>query len=348
MRPCARRERAGCASESRIMSLMKTLICVEPGRLEIVERPRPAAKPGHIRVKIGHIGICGTDYHIYGGHQPFLNYPRVMGHELSGRALDASADGRIAVGDLLVVNPYLTCGQCHACSIGKPNCCAQIAVLGVHTDGGMCEEISVPEGNLYPAEGLDEKAAAMVEFLAIGAHGVRRANIRPGSNALIVGAGPIGIGAALFAAIAGAEVTLRDTSASRLALAAKILPAARCELVCEAAPGAYETVFDATGNIHAMNAGLEWLDHGGAYVLLSVVKGDLVFADPEFHKRETTLIASRNALKVDFEHVIAQIRAGRVPVAALASHETSLDDALRDLPLWAEDRGTLVKAIIRV
>lgn len=330
------------------MTAMKALLCVEPGRIEITERPRPEGKPGHVRVRIGHIGICGTDYHIYGGHQPFLAYPRVMGHELSGRAMEASADGRIAEGDLVVVNPYLTCGTCRACTNGKPNCCENIAVLGVHTDGGMCEEIVVPEGNLYPAEGLSEKAAAMVEFLAIGAHGVARARIRPGSTALVVGAGPIGLGAALFAAIDGAKVTLRDTSADRLALAAKVIPDATFELVGQEAPGAYDTVFDATGNIHAMNAGLNWVVHGGAYVLLSVVKGDLSFADPEFHKRETTLFASRNALRSDFEHVIACIKAGKVPVEALATHETTFEDAVTDLPLWAQDRGTLVKAIIRV
>jgi threonine dehydrogenase-like Zn-dependent dehydrogenase len=156
------------------------------------------------------------------------------------------------------------------------------------------------------------------------------------------------IGAALFAAIEGAEVTLRDTSASRLELARKVLPEARFELVSEAAPEVYDTVFDATGNIHAMNAGLQYLGHGGAYVLLSVVKGDLNFADPEFHKRETTLFASRNALKADFDHVMAQMRNGRVPVDALATHETSFEDAVANLPLWAEDRGTLIKAIIRV
>lgn len=330
------------------MTQMKALLCIEPGTLELTTRPRPEGKAGHIRVRVGHVGICGTDYHIYGGHQPFLAYPRVMGHELSGRAMEASSDGRIADGDLVVVNPYLTCATCRACIAGKPNCCENIAVLGVHTDGGMCEEIVVPEGNLYSAEGLSEKAAAMVEFLAIGAHGVARARIRKGTSALIVGAGPIGLGAALFAAIDGAEVTLRDSSPDRLALAKTVLPDARFELLGEETPAAYDTVFDATGNIHAMNGGLAWVAHGGAYVLLSVVKGDLVFADPEFHKRETTLFASRNALKSDFEHVIACIRDGRVPVDALATHETTFEDAVTNLPLWAADRGTLIKAIIRV
>lgn len=330
------------------MNMMKALVCAEPGRLETAMRPRPQSRPGCLRVRIGHIGICGTDYHIYGGQQPFLSYPRVMGHELSGRATESSSDGRIAAGDLVVINPYMTCGTCHACRIGKPNCCENIAVLGVHADGGMCEEIVVPEGNVYPADGLGEKAAAMVEFLAIGAHGVRRSGLGAGASALVVGAGPIGLGAALFAAIEGAEVTLRDTSASRLELAGKVLPAARLELVGDEAPGAHDVVFDATGNIKAMNAGLQWVAHGGAYVLLSVVKGELNFADPEFHKRETTLLASRNALRADFEHVMANMRNGRVPVDVLATHETTLDEAVTDLPLWAADRGTLIKALIRV
>ena len=330
------------------MTEMNALICHSAGHLALGTKARPTPSDGYVRVKIGHIGICGTDYHIYGGQQPFLAYPRVMGHELSGHAMDASSDGRIAVGNLVVINPYLSCGACHACTLGKPNCCENIAVLGVHTDGGMCEEIAVPEGNLYVAGDLSEKAAAMVEFLAIGAHGVRRAKLRKGSDVLVVGAGPIGIGAALFAMIDGANITLRDSAQERLDLAKTVLPDATVELLGNETQRSYETVFDATGNIGAMNAGLNWLAHGGTYVLLSVVKDDLRFADPEFHKRETTLVASRNALVDDFEHVMAQMRAGTVPVDALATHETTLADAESDLPQWATDRNSLIKAIIRV
>ena len=209
------------------MRTMKALVCVEPGRFERAERPRPEDRPGHIRVRIGHIGICGTDYHIYGGQQPFLSYPRVMGHELSGEACSSSADGRIAAGDLVVVNPYLTCGTCHACTIGKPNCCERIAVLGVHTDGGMCEEIVVPEGNLYPAHGLTPQAAAMVEFLAIGAHAVRRAAVDQRDHVLVVGAGPIGLSVAIFARQAGARVVVLERDEERAKAAQAISGAAR-------------------------------------------------------------------------------------------------------------------------
>ena len=327
---------------------MRSLVCAEPGRLKLVRQPRPEDRPGHIRLKVEAIGICGTDYHIYKGQQPFLSYPRTMGHELAARAMQDSTDGRIRRGDLVVVNPYITCGECHACTIGKPNCCENIGVLGVHRDGGMCEEIVIPEGNAYAATELTPEAAAMVEFLAIGAHGVRRSGLAEGSTALIVGAGPIGLGAALFAQVAGASVTVRDTSPERLALARAILPQAVCETVAEAGDAAFDTVFDATGNIGAMNAGLSLVAHGGTYVLLSVVKGDLVFADPEFHKRETTLLASRNALQADFEHVMDCMARGLVPIDAFGTHRTTLEEAVTDLPKWSEDRGTVVKALIHV
>jgi threonine dehydrogenase-like Zn-dependent dehydrogenase len=112
---------------------IRALVCDEPGRLTATTRPRPEDKPGHLRLRIEAVGICGTDYHIYDGTQPYLAYPRVMGHELSARAMADSADGRVKRGDLVVVNPYLTCGTCHACTIGKPNCCENIAPRAIST-----------------------------------------------------------------------------------------------------------------------------------------------------------------------------------------------------------------------
>lgn len=334
------------------MTDMKTIVCVEPGQLSTGNAPFPEPSPGNIRVAIRCIGICGTDYHIMEGLHPFLQYPRVMGHELSGIAMDDSSDRRISKGDLVVVNPYVTCGKCHACQIGKPNCCSSISVLGVHADGGMCEQISVPEGNLYPANDLDARSAAMVEFLAIGAHAVRRANIAPDTNALIVGGGPIGIGTAIFAKIAGANITIRDTSPARLERACAIVKGAKSHLVDaprDTLPEAgFETVFDATGNIHAMNAAIHDVAHGGTLCLVGVVKDDLVISDPEFHKRETTLVGSRNALKADFDHVMAHMKAGDVPIEALNTHSAPFAEGVEKLDQWVHDRDDIVKAILHV
>jgi threonine dehydrogenase-like Zn-dependent dehydrogenase len=140
------------------------------------------------------VGVCGTDYHIFEGKHPFLQYPRAMGHELAVEVLQAPAQARFAPGEICVVNPYFSCGQCVACLAGKPNCCVDLSVLGVHEDGGMAGLLCVPAANLIPAQGLMVDECAAVEFLAIGAHAVRRAGVTSRDKVLVVGAGPIGLG----------------------------------------------------------------------------------------------------------------------------------------------------------
>jgi 2-desacetyl-2-hydroxyethyl bacteriochlorophyllide A dehydrogenase len=337
---------------------MRAIICVEPGRLEAVERQAPSGPPaGWLRVAVSHVGICGTDYHIFEGKHPFLEYPRIMGHEVSAVVADPGASTRFSPGDPVVVNPYIACGTCIACRKGKPNCCTSIRVLGVHADGALCEEILIPEDNLYPAEGLSPEAAATVEFLAIGAHAVRRSLAPAGTRALVIGAGPIGLGTALFARIAGHAVTLMDTSSERLAMAAErfgltdgILagPTATEAVVAATDGDGFDVVFDATGHAGSMQAAFGFVAHGGALVLVSVVKNDISFSDPEFHKREMMLIGSRNATRVDFEHVMAMIREGHVPIEALITHRTELDRVPIDLARWASEKAGLIKAIVRV
>ena len=322
-------------------------VCVEPGTFALEQRTRPEQAPeGYRLVDIAAIGICGTDYHIFEGKHPFLNYPRVIGHELSGHL----ADGPDA-GQLVVVNPYISCGTCRACRRGKPNCCSAIAVLGVHTDGGMCARIAVPEQNLYPAEGLTPVQAAMVEFLAIGAHAVARSGCGAGDRVLVTGAGPIGLGTALFARIAGAEVHLMDLSAKRLSAAAELFgfhdthQPGDTILTGDLAEG-FDAVFDATGNATAIEAGFPLVAHGGITVLVSVVKESITFADSEFHKRESQIIGSRNALKADFDRVMAAIRAGEVPTDAIASAVLPLADLPAQFAELTKARDHLIKVLV--
>lgn len=337
---------------------MKAVLCSAPGELQLVDRPAPGAlQPGQVRLAVSHIGICGTDYHIYEGKHPFLAYPRIMGHEISAHVRESAAGSSLQAGELVIVNPYIACGRCIACRRGKPNCCMAIQVLGVHTDGAFCEEIVVPEINVYPAPGLRPEQAATVEFLAIGAHAVRRAGGgADGEKALVVGAGPIGLGAALFARIAGYDVTLMDVSAERLAaaserfgLASSIVAGPEALAACMAitAGEGFEAVFDATGNATSMNAALPFVSHGGVLVFVSVVKDDIVFADPEFHKREMMIIGSRNALKADFEHVVASIASGAIDTDLLITHQTDFSAVISDLPRWAHEKTGLIKAVIR-
>ena len=340
---------------------MKAVVCHAPGQLDMVDRARPGAlRAGEMRLAVSHIGICGTDYHIFEGKHPFLEYPRVMGHEISAHVREAAVGSGFSQGDLVIVNPYLACGKCIACRRGKPNCCMAIRVLGVHTDGAFCEEIVVPEENVYPANGLRPEQAATVEFLAIGAHAVRRArsatNELDGAKALVIGAGPIGLGTALFARIAGYDVTLMDVSTERLDVAvtrfgfesaiAVNADAQKSGMAITASEG-FEAVFDATGNAGSMNAALPFVAHGGVLVFVSVVKDDIVFADPEFHKREMMIIGSRNALKVDFEHVVASIASGAIDTDKLITHRTDFSSVVADLPRWAHEKTGLIKAVIQ-
>lgn len=330
---------------------MRSGICVEPGQFELRETAVPVEAPeGWALVDICAVGLCGTDYHIFAGKHPYLQYPRVIGHELSGRLVEAA--GGMAAGALVVINPYVSCMTCRACLRGKLNCCQRIEVLGVHRDGGLCERVAVPVSNLYAADGLSEIQAAMVEFLAIGAHAVSRSDLRAGDRVLVTGAGPIGIGAALFARLAGAEVHLLDLSPRRLELArarfgfTDLHTDAQAILSGDLVDG-FDVVFDATGSARAIEGGFPLLAHGSTYVLVSIVKDAITFDDAEFHKRETRIVGSRNALKTDFERVMAAIRDGHIDTNALLSAEIALDDLPTRFPELAADRESLIKAVVR-
>ncbi|MDX8522930.1 zinc-binding alcohol dehydrogenase family protein [Mesorhizobium sp. MSK_1335] len=337
---------------------MKAVVCRSPGDLVLEDRADPGAPPpGWARIAVSHVGICGTDYHIFEGKHPFLAYPRIMGHEVAGTVAERGEGVDLAVGEPVIVNPYLACGKCVACRHAKPNCCVKIEVLGVHRDGAMCDEILVPAQNLYPANGLSLADAATVEFLAIGAHAVRRSLGMPGARTLVIGAGPIGLGTAIFARIAGLDVSLLDMSTERLGFAEKELgfapldssKATAAELVRQATDGeGFDLVFDATGNTRSVQSAFAHVAHGGALVLVSVVKDDITFSDPEFHKREMTLVGSRNALRADFDHVAASIRNGAVPLDKLVTHRTTLGQTPRDLARWTHEKSGLIKAIIEV
>ena len=336
---------------------MRALLCPRPRELSLVERPAPVAKPGRPLVSVKRAGVCGTDLHIFEGSQPYFEYPRVIGHELAGEISAIEGPSRFRVGQPVAVIPYVACGQCVACRRGKPNCCQRLNVIGVHSDGGFADWLTVPEDNLVDAEGVSLDAAAMVEFLAIGAHAVRRAAVEPGQKILVVGAGPIGLATAIFARACGGEVTMLDTRADRLAFARQAISVdqaieagERAREQCGALTGGdfFDCVFDCTGSPKAMNAGFSLVAHGGSYVLVSIVLGDITFADPEFHKRETTLLGSRNATRADFDTVFAAIRAGAIPIAALATHRATLDQAAAAFPRWLDPASRVVKALIEI
>jgi 2-desacetyl-2-hydroxyethyl bacteriochlorophyllide A dehydrogenase len=334
---------------------MRALTCIEPGRLLLEERPEPQRSESEVLVAVRRVGICGTDYHIFQGTHPYLQYPRVMGHELAVEVVEAGPSGGLRPGMLCVVNPYLSCGHCVACRKGKPNCCVTIQVLGVHRDGGMTEYLCLPASNLLPADDLSADQSAAVEFLAIGAHAVKRAAVGPGDKVLVVGAGPIGLGVISFARIAGAEVAVLDMDLGRCNSARELTGATVLPTQDVAAAmrdhtngDLFDVVIDATGNAAAMHKGFGYVAHGGRYVLVSVVRDSITFMDPEFHRTEMTLLASRNALAADFLQVMASIRGGAIDVSRFITQRTSLDRADAAIATWAADKTGLIKGLIEV
>lgn len=338
------------------MQTIDVLVCSTPGSLVVEQRLPPTLGPGEVLVRPRRIGICGTDYHIFQGKHPFLQYPRVMGHELAVEVVEAPAGSAYTAGDICVVNPYLSCGRCIACRAGKPNCCVKISVLGVHQDGGMAELLSVPTGNLVRADGLNVDECAVVEFLAIGAHAVRRAEVTSRDSVLVLGAGPIGLGVALFARAVGAPVAVFDRDTQRAEAAMSVAQVSTipsdahiAEAVAAATGGdGFNVVFDATGSQGSMEQGFDLVAHGGRYVLVSVIKDSITFMDPDFHRKELTLYGSRNATNEDFARVIAAIRGGDVPVDRIITHRTGLGRAVHDIPVWATRKTGLIKALIEI
>jgi 2-desacetyl-2-hydroxyethyl bacteriochlorophyllide A dehydrogenase len=336
---------------------MKTVICVEPGKLESREAEKPAPAANEVLVKIKSIGICGTDIHAYSGNQPFFAYPRVLGHELSGVVEDVGFGVEVPIGSSVYIIPYISCGECGACKKGKGNCCTNIEVLGVHRDGGMVEYITVPKSAVVVTDGLSFNNMAIIECLAIGAHAVKRANIKPSDTVLVQGAGPIGIGVAQFAKLSGAKVLVSDVKQSKIdkcvesyhldggVNAAGNVPQQLDTLTNGEFPS---VIFDCTGNRKAMESAITNLAHGGTIVYVSVIKGQISFDDPEFHKRETTLLGSRNATKDDFEHVVACLKDGSVKSEDFITHVIKFSDMEGFFQSLSSPDLEVIKAVVEM
>ncbi|GAB2535155.1 zinc-binding alcohol dehydrogenase family protein [Spirosoma aerophilum] len=334
---------------------MESLVCTTPGTLTYQPAEKPVLTPGQAIIKIRRIGICGTDLHAFEGTQPFFNYPRILGHELAGDLVEADGAPDFQPGEAVTFIPYFNCGHCIACRSGKPNCCVQLKTVGVHIDGGMVEYLSVPSYSLVHGDGLSHDELALVEPLAIGAHGVRRADIQPGEMVLVVGAGPIGLGTMEFARIAGGTVIALDINEGRLAFCRERLGVSHTinaqspdvvEQLAAITHGDMPTVvIDATGSLRAINTAFSYLAHSGRYVLVGLQKGDISVSHPELHKREGTLMSSRNATRPDFEHVIASMKSGQVDPTTYITHRVRFDQIGTEFESWLDPANGVIKAM---
>lgn len=331
---------------------MQTLVLNEPGVLAWLEAPEPRPAPGEALVRVRRCGVCGTDIHALAGRQPFFSYPRRLGHELCVEVITAPA-GELQPGDLCAVEPYYFCGTCPACRAGKTNCCQELKVLGVHLDGGHAPQITVPVDKLHLAASLQPDQIALVEPLVIGAHGVERAALRAGEPVVILGMGPIGLAAAIFARAAGARLACVDPQPGRLTFACETMQLGTGFRAGETLANELRrhfgqlpaVVIDATGNAASMRDCFQLAEHGGRIVFLGLFIGEVAFDDPNFHRRELTLLASRAGLTGTFQEVIRSMNAERVEVLPLITHRFGFGETAERLP-GLHHEPNLVKAMI--
>jgi len=328
----------------------------------------PAA--GHALVRVRRVGLCGTDFHAFRGRQPFVTYPRILGHELgvevvavgepeSARAGQREGGGAgavaLAAGDRCAVEPYLNCGSCPACRAGRSNCCETLSVLGVHRDGGLQEWLELPVNKLHRSASMSFDELALVEPLSIGAHAVRRAQLVPGELVLVIGSGPIGYATMAAACAAGARVWAVDVSDDRLQFCAARLPLVRASVVREDATKELAdalnverptAVFDATGNAGSMTRAFDLLPSGGRLIFVGLVRDTISFNDPEFHRRELTLFASRNATAEDFRQVMTWIESGRLNAGALVTHRVPFERLVDEFPTLLDPNARVFKTLV--
>lgn len=337
--------------------MMRAMRLETPGQWLPVRMEEPH-EPGseEALVRIRKVGVCGTDFHAFRGEQPFFSYPRILGHELSVEILAVgSQEHGLAAGMRCAVEPYFNCGHCPTCRRGKPNCCVNLKVFGVHIDGGMREMALVPLTKLHPSSVLTFEQLALVEPLSIGAHAVSRGVPMEGERVLVVGAGPIGLAVTQFTLLTGADVMVMDISPQRLAFCQRMWPQVMCldghdnplaTLQAVTGDDLPTLVFDATGNRQSMQAAFQYVAHGGRLVFVGLFQGDVTFYDPHFHQRELTLYSSRNATGTDFRHVMASLETGQINDALWITHRALSEHMTSAFEQWLDPKSGVIKAMI--
>lgn len=322
---------------------MKQIVLAAPRQFIERQVPRPQAAAGEALVRIRSIGVCGSDFHALAGDHPAYTYPRVLGHELACEIADVPENVLgIRIGDHCAIEPYINCGKCHPCRIGRTNCCENLRLFGVHVDGGMQAFLPVPLRLLHKSEALSLDQLALVETLGIGAHAVVRSGLQTGQTVLVIGAGPIGLAAAQFAKTAGGLVRIVEKNEWRRSfaeyLAVPVLFAPDKNLA--------DVVFDATGNPASMSASLSLVAPAGRLVFVGLTRHPVTIDDALLHKREVTLYASRNSTG-QFPRIINMIESNQIDARPWITDRL----VLSDVPVHLKDlasRSDLMKALIEV
>lgn len=340
---------------------MKAIQLEKPQSFRQIEVAEPTAPgPGEAIVRVHRVGICGTDYSGFLGKMPFFSYPRIPGHEL-GVEVVAVGDGvaNVRRGDHCSVEPYINCQQCYSCTRGHTNCCENHQTLGVHCDGGLCPLFKLPARKLHTSTRLSYEQLALVETLGIGCHAVNRGKPLPGETVLIIGAGPIGLSVLEFARLSGARIIVMDMNPQRLAFVREKMGVGDTILARgdEADVQTFlamtgnklgDVVVDATGSNKSMGHALNYVGFACRLVFVGITTQEISFPHPLMHRREMTLLASRNALSADFTRIIQLIEDGKIDTRPWISHQCPFDAMIGEFPRWMKPETGVIKAIVEV
>src|ERR1700678_430133 len=322
---------------------MRRILLNAPGELVDVEVPRPVAAHGQALVRIHRVGVCGSDFHALAGRHPVYTYPRVLGHELAGAIVEAPENARgLRPGDRGATDPYVGCGECRTCRVGRTNCCEQLRLIGVHVDGGMQGFLSVPVELLHKSKQLSLDQLALVETLGIGAHAVNRSQLRANEEVLVVGAGPIGLAVSQFATAVGAKVAIIEISDWRRQFAQKV----GIEALSSPDGRLADVVFDATGNAAVMANSLNYVAPGGRLVFVGLTRDPVQIDDALLHRREITIYASRNSCG-QFPPIIRMLEENKIDTDPWITDRITLDE----VPARLKDLSTkigMMKAVVEV
>ena len=337
---------------------MKTIIIPEPGKVEIIDTPKPTPKKGEALLRVLRGGICGSDLGTYKGTFAYASYPRIPGHEFSAEIVEINGDApNLKEGMVVTCNPYFNCTKCYSCRRGLVNCCEHNETLGAQRDGAFSEYVAMPIERIYDGKGLPAKTLALIEPFCISYHGVSRADVKAGDNVLVIGAGTIGVLAAVAAKAKGAKVYISDVAEKKMNYAVEtfgldggILNDSHenfIQRVEEITGGNYfDVTIEAVGLPSTFLNCIEAAAYGARVVQIGVGKKNVDFDFTLLQKKELNVFGSRNALKKDFLELIDLVKSGKVDLEKIVTNTYSLDEADKAFSDFDKNAASMLKVVI--
>lgn len=338
---------------------MKTIIINKPGEVEIIEQAMPVRKQGEALLKILYGGICGSDLGTYRGTFAYASYPRIPGHEFSAEIIEIGDNDRnLKPGMIVTCNPYFNCGHCYSCQRGLVNCCTSNETMGAQRDGAFSEYITMPIERIYDGKGLSAKTLALIEPFCISYHGISRANIQPNDKVLVIGAGTIGVLAAVAAKAKGAKVYISDVAENKMNYAIETFgldgsilndsPENFIKRVEEITNGNYfDVTIEAVGLPSTFQACIDATAFGARMVQIGVGKRTHEFDFTLLQKKELNVYGSRNALKKDFLELIDLVKSGKVDLEKIVTNTYNLDEADKAFQDFSKNAASMLKVVIK-